>query len=379
MRMSSIHDLMAACHQAIVANLMVCLVLAGLLAGCTRRASASNEVSVHPAALVPFEDLFVPVDTLVLDYSVILGHVWFMEVDDSGSILVLPDFRSTLAHLFSSTGHHQATYSMDTCLPIDGKHWVWSARFADNDRVILSTRGGDMVVVDRAGNCLAARRNLLEYTLSFCPRGDSIFAFRGVRGMGPEATSIVGVLSMDLELEREIRLDLPRLFRLNITKTGGRGRNMECFVDGPYYKYNEDMDGRPVRRRSQVAMARPEFFVRGEEDIGPTGREGRRAAEGASTHVGLYALDEDIRMSRFSNIGIQYRPDGAAGRNVSGFSIASNTGRFRSVSTVSQMTLVTARHGYLYSLDNPVQLADGEVGNPTVIRYRFIVPSAADG
>ena len=378
MRMSSIHELMAACQQAFVANLVVCLVLAGLLAGCMRRASDSNDVTVQPSALVPFEDLFVPVDTLALDQSLILGFIKFMDVDASGSVLIT-DMLSSLAHLFASTGHHQATYSMDTCLPIDGQHRLWSARFADDDRVILSTMGGDMVVIDRAGNCLAAKRNLLSNTLSFCSRGDSIFAFRGVQGLGPKATSIMGVFSMDLELEQEIRLELPRLFRLNINHLGIGGRNMDCFIDGPYYKYHEDMDARPVRRRSHVVMARPEFFVEQEEDMGLPGSEEWRASYSVFRLAGLYALDEDIRMSLFRNVGKQYRPDSAAGGTVSGLSIASNSGRFRSVSTLPPMAPKSAGNGYLYFLGDNVEMADGEVGNPTVIRYRFKAPESTDG
>ena len=318
----------------------------------------------------------MPVDTLVLDYSVILGFVQFMDVDASGSVLVT-DMASSLVHLFASTGQHQATYSMDTCLPIDGYHRAWSARFANNDRVILSTMGGDMVVFDRAGNCLAAKRRLLPTTLSFCSRGDSIFVFRGVRGLGAESTSIMGVFSMDLELERKIRLELPRLFRLNINHLGIGGRNMDCFGDGPYYKYHEDMDGRSVRRRSQVTLARPEFFVQRDEDIGRTGE--RMASERASKLIGLYALDGDTRLSLFRNVGKQYRPDGAVGRNVYGLSIASNSRKFGNVSTVPPKEPRTAGHGYLYFLGDPVQMADGDVGNPTVIRYRFKAPEAADG
>ena len=128
-----------------------------LLTGCTRSADDSSELTVHPSEMVPFEDLFVPHDTLVLDPSVIVGRIWFMDVDAAGSML-LTDMASNLVYLFASTGRHQVTYRMDTCLPVDGEHSVWTSRFADGDRVLLSTMEGAMVVFDRSGNCLAAQQ-----------------------------------------------------------------------------------------------------------------------------------------------------------------------------------------------------------------------------
>lgn len=373
-----LRDATGACQRAVVANSLICLVIAGLLTGCSQRARIHTEVMTHQAALVPFDDLFVPEDSLVLDYSVILGLVWFMDVDALGKVLIT-DMASNLAHLFEGTGKHLAAYSMDTCLPIDGQHRLWSARFAENDRVILSTMGGDMVVVDQAGTCLAAKRMLLSTTLSFCSRGDSIYAYQGVQGLGPESTSMIGVFSMGLELVREIRLENPRLFRLNIDHTGLPGRNLDCFSDGPYYKYLEDMDARPVFTRLQVDMARPEFFVQRDEDIDqPSGAE-RNELDTPSELVGLFKLDEDIRMSLFRKVDEQYYPGGSAHSSVSGLSIASNSSQFKSVSTVPPTEPSTAGNGFLYFLGDHVRMANGDVGNPSVIRYRFIGLGSDDG
>ena len=163
-----------------------------------------------PQNWFPFGDLFAFEDTLVLDQSVILGRIWFMDVDTSGSMLIT-DMSSNLAHLFASTGQHLVSYNMDTCLPTDFGLDVWSARFADNDRIILSELGGGaMVMFDRSGTCIAAKR-LDEGFLSFCTAGDSIFTFRGVQS----STSTMGVYSMNLELVREMLLETPELPRLN--------------------------------------------------------------------------------------------------------------------------------------------------------------------
>ena len=132
------------------------LVLGGLLTGYAHRSNASIQDVVYTSELVPFEDLFVVEDTLVLDPSVILGWIWFMDVDASGSVLIT-DIQSDLAHLFTPTGLHQATYSMDTCFPSDFGHSLWISRFANGDRIIMTTLGGTIVVFDRSGNCFGCQ------------------------------------------------------------------------------------------------------------------------------------------------------------------------------------------------------------------------------
>ena len=368
----------AGLQRAGQAGFLACLLLPGLLTGCTPSAHDQAELTVHPSVMVPFEELFALEDTLVLDPSVIVGHIWFMDTDPSGSMLIT-DAVANEVFLFTPTGKHQATYSVDTCLP-DGKHDLWTSRFADGDRVIVSTGARGMVVFDRSGNCLAASRRLISPLQSFCSRGDSIFVFRGPQGMKLESTSVVGVFSMDLELEREILLEDPEFYRLNLSYTGLRGRNMDCFSDGIYYKYHEDMDARPAHRRSQVAMSRPEFFVQRDQDIpsGIASRERNEAMDAFPLLNGVYALDDDIRMMVFSRIGDEFRPEYATRRYVTGISIVSNGNKFRSVSTVPYKTPATARHGYLYFSGDNVRTDDGDVGNPTVIRYRFKAPEATD-
>ena len=360
------------------AGFLTCLLLAGLLAGCTPRSNDQPELTVHPSVMVPFEDLFVLEDTLVLDPSVIVGRIWFMDVDASGSVLIT-DIAANLVYLFAPEGQHQATYSMDTCLP-DGEHSVWTSRFADDDRVILSTMEGAMVVFDRSGNCLASSRELISSIVAFCPHGDSIFAFRGPQGRNLASTSIMGVYSMDLDLEREILLEDPQFYTLNLIYKGIAGRDMDCFSDGPYYKYHEDMDARPAHRQSQVTMSQPDFFVQRDRDI-PSGfasRERSEALDAFPRLAGVYALDGDTRMMLFWGIGDEFRPENVTGRFVTGISIVSNSNKFRGRSTVPHKAPETARHGYLYFLGDNVQTDDGDVGNPTVIRYRFKAPEAAD-
>ena len=356
-------------------GIVACLVLAGLLTGCTPRSNDSSEEVVYASELVPFEDLFALEDTLVLDPSVILGHNWFTDVDTDGSILIT-DIQSDLAILFAPTGEHQMSYSMDTCYPSDSGHSLWASRFADNDRIILTTSEGAIVVFDRTGDCLAARQKD-AIIWSFCTLGDSIYTFQGPRS---QSTSIMDVHSMDLESSREIVLEDPEFYRLNSTWRGTSGRDIACFRGSPWYKYHEDMDARAVYGNSGMAKARPEFFVRRDQDL-PTGlgfREEREVMNAYPLLNGLYALDEDIRMGAFSPIDEAYRLENVTGREVPGLSIVGNSNQFKAVSTIPYKTPKTARNGYLYFLGARVPMENGEVGNPALIRYRFIPPTAVN-
>ncbi|MDE2827049.1 MAG: hypothetical protein OXL40_07025 [Bacteroidota bacterium] len=356
-------------------GIVACLVLAGLLTGCTPRSNDSSEEVVYASELVPFEDLFVLEDSLVLDPSVILGHNWFTDVDTDGSILIT-DIQSDLAFLFTPTGEHQMSYSMDTCYPSDSGHSLWASRFADDNRIILTTMEGAVVVFDRSGDCLAAKQKNATIA-SFCTRGDSIYAFRGPR---INSTSIMDVHSLDLGSSREIVLEPPELPRLNSSYRGISGRDVACFSGSPWYKYHEDMDARAVYGNSRMAKARPDFFVRRDQDI-PAGlgfREEREVMDAYLLLNGLYALDEGIRMGVFSPIDEAYRLENVAGGKVSGLSIVSNSNQFKAVSTIPYKTPKTAGNGYLYFLGEHVPMENGDLGNPAFIRYRFIPPTAVN-
>ena len=57
----------------------------------------------------------------------------------------------------------------------------------------------------------------------------------------------------------------------------------------------------------------------------------------------------------------------------------SNSGMFNGTSTVPYKAPKTARYGYLYFLGDNEVMADGDVGNPVVLRYKFKPPQATGG
>ena len=353
------------------------LVLAGLLTEGTPRFNDSSDEMVYASELVPFEDLFVLEDTLVLDASVLLGDIFFMDVDTDGSILVT-EFQWELAHLFAPTGQHQASFSMDACYPSDFGFSPWTSRFADDDRIILTTLQGVIVIFDRSGNCLAAKKTVATI-MSFCTLGDSMYTLRWPAELGP-STSIMDAHSLDLESSREVVLEPPEFYRLNSIHRGISGRDIACFDGGPWYMYHEDMDARAVYGNSWKAKARPEFFVKRDQDI-PAGLgilEAQEIMDAFPALRGLYALDKDVRLGVFHPIDEAYRLENVTGRKVSGLSIVSNSNQFNAVSTIPYKIPKTAGNGYLYFLGEHVPMENGEVGNPALLRYRFILPTAVN-
>ncbi len=355
------------------ASVALGVLLAFLLAGCIHVTDSQGQSTVEPSTLVQFEELFVLADTVVLDPSVLLGPISFIDADMSEHMLIT-DFSSGFVHLFESTGDHVSTFDQDVCHPPDFPHSVWAARFADNGNILVTTREGKMVVFDRSGNCLAARLDLTPSPLSFCTWGDSLFTYLGLQG--PDRKTVIEVYSMDIEFQRAIELAPPEFPRLNLSYTGDRGRNMDCFGDGPLYKHHEDMDATPVLDQEPRTQFRPEFFLKRDKDIpGIRDRAARNKAMNAFPLLnGLYALDENVRMMQFDGISETYRLEGSTGRSVSGFSIVSNNGQFEAVSTAPPKSPYTARHGHLYFVGPIVLTPDGDAGNSSIIRYRFIPP-----
>ncbi|MXW83188.1 MAG: hypothetical protein F4246_01920 [Rhodothermaceae bacterium] len=77
----------------------------------------------------------------------------------------------------------------------------------------------------------------------------------------------------------------------------------------------------------------------------------------------------------YRNIDDRWRPEETEGLSVYlGLSIASNIKQFPSRSTISPISPLATGDGYIYSQGDPELLPDGDVGNPTVLRYRFIPP-----
>ncbi|MXZ18565.1 MAG: hypothetical protein F4069_06960 [Rhodothermaceae bacterium] len=346
-----------------------------LLTGCN---TASYQSQVLDSPVVPFEELFDLADTIRLDPSIIIGQISFLDVNQEGSFLVA-DLVGRSVHLFSSSGEHIRPYPVPECLPDDAENYSpFSSRFLGNDYVVVMAFNGAVSVFSTDGRCIEATRRISKPSFGFCTSNDSIL-FLGppwpVRNSVEEPAIII--YSPELHKLGEVPVKWPEFPVLNMGRGGIVGRNIDCFSDGPFYIYLGSMDAIPVRSSGNILRQRPEFYEQRPRDLSPDMSLDAKREEWNNyiTTDGIFALDGHTRMLVYRNIDDRWLPEGAEDLYLyRGVSIASNKGEFSSLSTISSFVPLAAGYGYLYGQADPELLPDGDIGNPLILRYRFIRP-----
>ena len=92
--------------------------------------------------------------------------------------------------------------------------------------------------------------------------------------------------------------------------------------------------------------------------------------------IGVFALDKSTRMVPFIYLDREWMRWSEESGHLIGISVASNTGQFPGRSTISHVWPISAGNGYFYAEGEHEPLPDGEVGNPILIRYRFVPPQS---
>ncbi len=354
------------------------LLVAVLSVGCT---AAPQESQILDAPVLPFDELFAPADTVRLDPSIIIGAIMFLDVNQEGDLLVT-DFIGGGVNLFASSGEHIRTYSPQECLPDDEDLTPFSARFADRGHVVTKDLGDKVVVLTADGRCVSATRRMLHRAKGFCASGDSLFFLVWPNPWTSSSShNSVVVYSPELQVLRDIPVEWPKFPRLNVPFSAMWDRSIDCFGDGPYFTYLESMDAIPVRFDAKAAQQRPEFYSPRPQDLQRhMSREEMRAEyDKYLTTSAVFALTSQTRMVVYSHLADRWRLEGIEGTGGQyGISVASNVGRFPPRSTISPVWPDAAGNGYIYSQGDHEPLADGDVGNPLIFRYRFIPPQDAD-
>lgn len=340
-----------------------------MTAGCRLDDSS---VSTVRSPVVPFHELFELADTIRLDPSILLGSTGFIDVSQSGDLLIT-DSASRITHLFSATGTYMQSFSVPVCLPDEADFTPASARFVARRHVLVMDFHGPAVLFGLDGACVVAKREgLHDLAKSFCVRDDSIFTHK-VYDVGPASST---VYNLALEPVAELPINPPRLVLLNFGVLGILGQTIDCFDDGAYYLYLEDMDAMPVHARPYRIRYRPDFFERWPEDVPdfPSAEDLRKYP----TANAVFALDASTRMILFFDLDQQWiRRDGDTFYGY-GLSVASKRNMFPGRSTISPVWPLAAANGYVYTAGDYEPLPDGEDGNPLIIRYKFIPPEGAN-
>ena len=327
--------------------------------------------------IVPFDELFAAADTIRLDPSIIIGQISFLDVNREGRFLVT-DGVGGRVDLFSSSGEHIRAYSVPDCLPDLERLYPFSSRFLGEDHIVTMTLRGAVVVFGTDGSCAGATRRLPFPSVGFCTNVDSIF-FLGIPLPVNKVSgrNTIAVYSPELRKLRDIPVMWPEFPMLNVGRGGIMGRNIDCFSDAPFYTYLESMDAIPARSHVEITQQRPEFFEKRPRDLSQHMSLEVQNAEWNKyiTTDGIFALDGYTRMLVYRNIGDKWQLEvEGSDRKRRGVSVASNVGRFPHRSTISSTVPIAAGFGYVYSRAAPELLPDGDVGNPVVLRYRFIPP-----
>ena len=349
-----------------------------LLIGC-RGTSQQNQILDSP--VVAFEELFDLPDTIRFDPSIIISQISFLDVNQQGSLLI-SDYISRSINLFSSSGEHIKAYAIPDCLPDDAENYYpFSSRFLGKDHVVVMTFSGAVAVFSIDGHCVGANRRLPKPSIGFCTSNDSII-FLGmpvpVRNSVLQPT--IMVYSPDLQELNEIPVNWPEYPVLNAGRGGIKGRNIDCFRNGPFYIYLESMDAIPVHTQVNIIQQRPNFYVKRPHDLSldMSLDERRKEWNKHITTDGIFALDAHTRLLVYRNIDDRWIPKGSEDPYLyRGISISSNIGEFHGLSTISSFVPLAAGYSNLYGQEDPELLPDGDVGNPIVLRYRFIHPTLA--
>ena len=85
---------------------------------------------VHPVR-IPTLFTSIPIrGERALGSAVVLGHIWFAEVDTYGSILSQTVISPKFSYDFAPAGQDQVSDSVDICYLTDSGHDLWASRFA---------------------------------------------------------------------------------------------------------------------------------------------------------------------------------------------------------------------------------------------------------
>lgn len=346
---------------------LVIVIVVCALGGC---AADGDAVPILESNQMAFDDLFVFEDSIRLDPAVLLGRIMYLDVGSSKEFLV-SDYVGQGVCLFSPTGALVGEMVIDECAPGADGFQVSSAVFA-SETALWRLRGERGYVFDRDGNCLESKKSL-EFlrTQAICAQGDTIFAWQQASRDGR------GVIGFSDQLEPVIQIDLPppKFPVLSRQYFSGKNRTIACFDDGPWYKMKEDVDARPLQKRSDLIQFKPFFFRSIEEDMLPIGDAGwkKHFANAKGTWTGgVFELTGSIHLVMYTNIPKRFH--NPAWKRTRGLSIVDHADYSFSASTIVWTAPLDTRDGYAYFEGAHEQLADGLVGNPVILRYRFLRP-----
>ncbi|MDE2956825.1 MAG: hypothetical protein OXU68_07470 [Bacteroidota bacterium] len=346
-------------------------VLVAVVAGCASKQPQPLPVIEPP--IVPFAQVFTLADTLRLDSAVVVGGIEYIDVNSDGDILVSDGFAPE-AYVFDRRGRAKHTFRPSDCVP----SWTGTSgitKWGPHGTAVYRGPVG-IVVFNEMGQCAESDTEIGNVRAA-CTIADTIYTlpvyarliFRKIRAYSMELDKLWAVAAVD-----------PKFPNLNEIVRPNEGFAMACFTDGPYYVTVGSPDARAVWGQGGMQFkVHPTFFDTRPQDLPLTRDRDERLRELGShpVTVGVIALDAETRLVVYGWLRKKWMTDPQASPPGIGLGIASNTNLFSAISTVSPVWPFGGSDGVLYSVGETEKLSDGDIGNPVIIRYKFIPPSDA--
>ena len=223
-----------------------------------------------------------------------------------------------------------------------------------------------MHVYDATGQCIdrVQTQDLLSMS-TLCEHNDSLFAMPGIPD--PQYAN-AQILSIDGTVLDEIQLPPLKWPRLSSSLLVRPGISMGCFDDGPWYVGITREDAMPLLANTTGITYKPKYYRGRRRDLpknyNPYSNQGLR--DGTSVQ-GLYRLNRSTRL--VAHVVIKKSYDSSR----SGLTIAGHDQHY-AISTTTESFPLAAGYGHVYFRGDHETLSNGELGNPLLLRYRFIPP-----
>ena len=360
------HDLLRLMHRLTIRTLASVVLSSALLS----IASYAQKPRTVKTTLVDHDELFVFEDTIRLDPSVIIGTVRDLDVNSEGELLIT-DSNARNVYRFSATGRLLYELIVEECHPgAEADFHPFSARFIGDGRMITWANSGRAFLFDDTGHCIEYAKSADFIAIGVCARKDSIFTLPAPAPV----RMTMKVLGSNLDLLEEIAIEPMRW--PNMTKVLARpGRQLGCFDDDVWYIHNYSPDAIPLRRQETMIQYQHPYFKERTRDLPSPSPRDFKGFNDASWVYALHTLDNSTHLVVHHTLR---RLGQLVGK--SGYTIVDHKNRFASVSTLAtRRHLVGSGGGMLYYKGDHELLSDGELGNPVILRYRFIPPQNKDG
>jgi hypothetical protein len=354
------------------AGRIVVVVLLTAVARCNDQDNATSTILPLARSTEEVEalSLFVPIDTVQLDPNIVVAAIRFLDVSDSGRLLV-SDYTNQIVHVFEPTGEHIRTLRTGQCSPEHSGRPKF-ARFVANDEVVVAVEGGASFLFDSTGQCVELIRSLTPTPSSICFGRDSLYGYFDT----PNVPTIRSY-GRHYESVRDYELVSPTYPRLASVYRGFGGLELTCANEDVYYLFPGQSDAISLFAYGSTTRFEAPYFKAPHRDrkrLRDTADRLTDAEEIRSSStlaVATFALDDRSRLivHRIPSATDPRRTDGY------GLTVVLEGPNTRGYSTIVPFAPTAVRNQKMYVIGDNEWLDTDELGNQQIMVFRFMEPT----